>query len=584
MGEALVQKGKKMLFRAEWIILLVAVLGLITSCETDETEPGSSLEKGEVPVVYEVFEMEVQVVNSAPVVSREPEDYLNCSVIIDGRGIMDNYRGTARIRGRGNSSWLWYDKKPYRIKLDESSEILGLKRNRDWVLLPNYRDPTDLMNTFGFEVAEWLGLPFTNHTRYVEVTLNGDFIGLYQLTEQVEQGGNRVDVDDNDGLLICLDLDDGPSLNPGAGDNFWSAVFELPVCVKYPDEPTTGQLSAVRDDFAKLEKAIYDYNYDSVAALLDIPSFIDYLILQELVYNVEIDAPRSVFMYKDKGGKYVMGPVWDFDAGFDFDWSTMYTGHNFFNAQELVLGTDPANHKDGYRISNFFTQMFRNNQFVEEYKTRWNEVKDIIFEHAWEVMEEYVLSLQDAMARDFQRWPIDKNYAVEINRMEDWLSDRVPYLTSVINNYPPGTVATTKTDCGTITCDVTLSYSLGYNQAVTVNVDESTLLSKLGITHEQLYSADLRIVPLKTDGSEGMNNTNGVYGGWFEADNNPGYWANGHVYIEVFDNMTVWSCGLRAEEGYCSVGEEHSVRMQYQYTRGTETKTVTVVVNFTITA
>ncbi|MBN2214859.1 MAG: CotH kinase family protein [Bacteroidales bacterium] len=574
--------AEKVWHRAKGLLYLAAVLGLIISCETPETEPDNLHEDNEEPAACEVFEMEIQVENNAPVVSREKEEYLNCSIVIKGMDIYDDYQGTARIRGRGNSSWLWYDKKPYRIKLDETSEILGLKRNKDWVLLPNYRDPTNLMNAFGFEVAAWLGLPFTNHTRFLEVTLNGDYIGLYQLTEQVEEGGNRVDIDETDGILICLDLDDGPSLNPGAGDNFWSSVFEMPVCVKYPGEPSDGQLTDIRYDFAKLERAIYDYNYDSVAVLMDIHSFIDYLIVQELVYNVEIDAPRSVFMHRDKGGKYIMGPVWDFDAGFDFDWSTMYTGHNYFNAQELVLGTDPANHKDGYRISDFFTQLFRNNRFVGEYKARWNEVKDSVFKHAWEVMEEYEFCLQDAMARDFQRWPIDKNYTTEINRMEDWLSNRVTYLTSVVNDYPPGTVPTTKTDCGTISYDVIMSYSLGYHQTVTVNVDENTLLSMLGITHEQLYSDDLRIVPLKTDGSEGMNNTNGIFGGWFEADNNPGYWANGHVYIEIFDNMTVWSCGLRAEDGYCSVGEQHTVRMQYQFTQGTETMTVTVIVNFTI--
>ena len=576
---------KNFLFKIWKFSLLGVVMKLLISCQPMEIEPpDDSLGNSDIPVTYDVFEMVIQVENNAPIVSKESTDYLNCSVTVDGKGILDDYQGTARIRGRGNSSWFWYDKKPYRIKLDESSGILGMKKNRDWVLLSNYRDPTDLMNTFGFEVADWLGLPFTNHTRYVEVTLNGDYIGLYQLTEQVEQGGNRVDIDDINGVLICLDLDDGPSLSPDESDNFWSSVFDMPVCVKYPEDPTIDQIYSIRSDFGKLEQAINLYDYDSVAALLDIPSFIDYLIVQELVYNVEIDAPRSVFMFKDVGGKYFMGPVWDFDAGFDFDWSTMYTGHNYFNAQELVLGTDPVNHTRGYRIPGFFTQMFRNNQFVQEYKARWNEVKDSIFEHAWSEMEEYILNIQGALQRDFDRWPIDKNYTTETNRMKNWLSDRVTYLTTVINNYPSGTVATTKVDCGTMTCDVTMSYSLGYGQIVTVNVDESSLLTNLGITHEQLYGSDLKIVPLKTDGTEGMNNTNGVYGGWFEADNNPGYWANGHVYIEVFDNMTVWNCGLRAEDGYCSVGEQHNVSMQYQYTQGSETKTVIVVVNFTIAA
>jgi hypothetical protein len=578
------KKSGKALFSAKGLLLLAAVAGLITSCEPPETEQDDPQEEGEVIATCGVYEMDIQVVNNEPVVSKEKSDYLSCSVTINGKGIFDDYHGTARIRGRGNSSWLWYEKKPYRIKLDTTSEILGLKRNKDWVLLPNYRDPTNLMNAFGFEVADWLGLPYTNHTRFMEVTLNGDFIGLYQLTEQVEQGGNRVDIDETDGMLICLDADDGPYYSPDAGDNFWSAVFKVPVCVKHPDDPTADQLYAIRGDFAKLERAINDYHYDSVSMMLDIPSFIDYLILQELVYNVEIDAPRSVFMHKDKGGKYVMGPVWDFDAGFDFDWSTMYTGHNYFDEQELVLGTDPVNHRNGYRVSDFFTRMFYSEQFVREYKARWNEVKDSVFEHAWGVMEEYVFCLQDAMERDFERWPIDRNYNTEISRMEVWLSDRVSYLTSVINNYPSGNVPATKTDCGTIICDVTLSYSLGYHQIVTVNVHETALLSMLGITNEQLYSSELKIVPLNTDGSEGMNNTNGVFGGWFEADNNPGYWANGHVYIEVFDNLTVWSCGLRAEEGYCSVGEQHSVRMQYQLIQGTEIKTVTVIVNFTVAA
>jgi len=562
-------------------MLLTAAFGLMTACEP-EIDPNDPGEGEKVPFAFEVYKLAIQVENNAPIVSKENAGYLNCSISVDGKGTLNDYTGTARIRGRGNSSWLWYDKKSYRIKLDEKYPLLGLGRNSDWVLLANYRDPTDLMNVFGFEVADWLGLPFTNHTRFVEVTLNGDFIGLYQLTEQVEQGSNRVDVDDMDGLLICLDADDGPYYSPNSGDNFWSSVFEMPVCVKYPKDLSTGQLMVIRDDFSKLEQAINRYDYDAVAALLDIPSFINYLILEEFVYNVEIDAPRSVFMHKDKGGKYVVGPVWDFDAGFDFDWNTMYTGHNFFNAQELVLGTDPVNHRNGYRISNFFTQMFRHQQFVLEYKTRWDEVKDSVFEHAWNVMEEYEFCLQDAMVREYERWPVDRYYTTEIDRMEDWLSYRVGYLSSVITNYPAGTFPTVKIDCGTISCDVTLSYQTGYYQAVTVNVDENNLLSMLGITAGQLYSESMKIVPLKTDGSEGENNTNGLFGGWFEADNNPGYWSRGHVYIEIFDNRTAWNCGLRAENGYCAVGDQHSVRMQYQYSVGTETRTVTVIVNFTI--
>ena len=180
-------------------------------------------------------------------------------------------------------------------------------------------------------------MPYTNHSRYVEVTLNGEYIGLYQLTEQVEQGSSRVAVNDEQGMLISLDADDGPELNPNGEDNFWSTVYRMPICVKHPEDATAAQLKAVQDDFARLEQSIHEGNYEATAQLMNIASFIDYMMIQELVYNVEVDAPRSIYMHKDKNGLWTMGPLWDFDAGFDFDWGTMYTGHNYQQLQRTCI-------------------------------------------------------------------------------------------------------------------------------------------------------------------------------------------------------------------------------------------------------
>src|SRR5512133_32844 len=169
--------------------------------------------------------IKIDVANGAAITSKD--ESVPCTLTIDGQGSFADYSGTASIRGRGNSTWLWYEKKPYRIELDQKSQILGLKEDKDWVLLANYRDPTFLMNAFAFELADWMGLPYTNHSRFVEVTLNGDYIGLYQLTEQIEQGTNRVAVSDAGGLLLSLDEDDGPIAVPDATNNFASLVYEL---------------------------------------------------------------------------------------------------------------------------------------------------------------------------------------------------------------------------------------------------------------------------------------------------------------------------------------------------------------------
>lgn len=92
------------------ILLAAIVLVLISSCRSDLLDPIVPVE--ELPLDYEVFEMEIQIQNNAPVISKETIDYKACSIVINGQGLQNDYTGTAQIRGRGNSSWLWYNKKP----------------------------------------------------------------------------------------------------------------------------------------------------------------------------------------------------------------------------------------------------------------------------------------------------------------------------------------------------------------------------------------------------------------------------------------------------------------------------------------
>jgi hypothetical protein len=417
---------------------------LLANCSSSdnaipEPEEPETPEDTIIDYSYRVAQLNIETQYKAPILGKEKEHYVNFTMTIDSENDEWDYEGTGRIRGRGNSTWLWYPKKPYRMKLDEKASILGLAEEKDWVLLANYRDPTHLMNTFVFTAGNELGLPYTNHSRFVEVTLNGEYIGLYQLTEQVEQGKTRVNVADEGGLLISLDKDDGPELAPNESDNFWSEVYRMPICVKHPEDQSKEQLNAIKAEFALLEQAIKNHDYDATAKLMDMKSFIDYMLLQELVYNVEVDAPRSIYMHKDKDGKWFMGPLWDFDAGFDFDWSTMYTGHNYFMSyKELVLGTDPANRIGGYQVPKFFVDLFKNKRFVSEYKARWKEVKEWVMPVFWETTALYAEPAKEAMKRDLSKWPIDKIYSAEIKQMKNWLEARCNYLDTVIQNYPAG--------------------------------------------------------------------------------------------------------------------------------------------------
>lgn len=419
-------------------ISLICLPWMLAACSDNDNE-SPELTPEEQDYTFSVAQLTIETKDHAPILGKEKKHYVDFTLTVESDHPEWNYEGTGRIRGRGNSTWLWYPKKPYRMKLDEKASILGLDKEKDWVLLANYRDPTHLMNTFTFAAGQELGLPYTNHSRFVEVTLNGEYIGLYLLTEQVEQGESRVNVAEEGGILLSLDKDDGPELAPDEEDNFWSGVYRMPVCVKHPEDQTPDQLNAIKKEFALLEQAIKDNDYEAVAQLMDIPSFIDYLMLQELVYNVEVDAPRSIYMHKDKGGKWFMGPLWDFDAGFDFDWGTMYTGHNYFSShRELVLGTDPANRIGGYQVPRFFIDLFKNKRFVSEYKERWLEVREMVMPVFWETTAMYAEGAAEAMERNASCWPIDKDYATEIERMKDWLLKRRNHLDEVIANYPAG--------------------------------------------------------------------------------------------------------------------------------------------------
>ena len=533
---------------------------------------------------YKVFQLYITTDDGRDVTSKE--DYKSCQILLNGGGSFSNYSASASIRGRGNSSWLWYDKKPYRIKLDEKHKLLGLDKAKHWVLLANYRDVTDLMNTFVFEMGQWLGLPFTNHTRYVELFLNGDYKGVYQLTEQIQQNKNRVDISDDRGILLSLDVDDGPGESPNAGDNFYSKVYRMPAAVKYPKDEfaTANTVDSVKAEFAKLEQAIKAKDYAQVQQLLDIPSFIKYLQIQEFIYNVELSAPRSIYMHKDGDGPWVMGPLWDFDAGYDFDWGDMYHGHYFFaNYRETVMGSNPLKRNGNYNyVPQFFTDLFGCKEFVQAYKEQWASVKDSIVTRNWAEVEKYVKNLKGApMARELARWPLrGYSFSTEVEKMHQWLLNRCDFMTQLIENIPePDAPIVDDEVCGTVTTDCTMQWYDGYHQSNQVSVSKAEVLRLMGISEKDFQESKVSIVPLMNDGTEGSNGTNGVFGGWFNEDGEPGSYAEGHVYIEVFDDLWNWNCGLYQQNCY---DEGHTVRMQYQYPVGGVLKKVNVEVRFTI--
>ena len=135
-----------------------------------------------------------------PITSKD--EYVYAEYYIDNMGIegIDNVGSEdapelMQIRGRGNYTWSSFDKKPYRLKLDSKKPLLGMKRNKHWALMTNADDNLGgLRNTVGYELSRMMGLAWTPSQEPVEVVLNGDYIGLYMLTEIPRVEPDRVNI------------------------------------------------------------------------------------------------------------------------------------------------------------------------------------------------------------------------------------------------------------------------------------------------------------------------------------------------------------------------------------------------------
>jgi len=253
-------------------------------------------------------------------------DYVKCTVDI----VSDNekFSGaglTGKIRGRGNSTWTHFAKKPYRLKFDEKTDLFGMGKAKDWILLANALDLSMMRNLTVFRMAQQFeGCKYTTDCEFAHVYLNNQYIGLYLITEKVEEGKNRVDVgdglDDSNvplapeacGFLLEIggDKDDG---DRGFQPMIYSEINVPYTVIKSPevDVITEDQYKYIVDYLDRVQKAIFQDDFDTLCELVNIQSFVDCFICTQHI--LASDMGHCFYAYKEPGGKLSVGPLWDYD-------------------------------------------------------------------------------------------------------------------------------------------------------------------------------------------------------------------------------------------------------------------------------
>lgn len=372
----------------------------------------------EVPEVSAIPCIRIETEGRKPIV--EKKTYLPATIVIEANGWGEDYEGTTRIRGRGNSTW-GMPKKPYRLKLDKKSVILGLAEERDWVLLANYIDPTLMLNAVALKIGQLLELPFTNHAIPVDLILNGEYAGSYMLTEQVELSSTRVNIDKKEGILLELDT------NFDEDFQFKSTHYNLPVMVKDPDIESEEHFQRVKDEFHQLEAAIASDQFPNTPykEYLDVESLAKYFIVYNLTHNMEINHPKSTYIHKDAGGKYTMGPIWDFDWAYDFEGRGIH--FDSFQRPFLTNKNFPAPAL-GYT---FFSRFFKDPEFVALYKETWSHFYSEKKDELMEYIDWYAEQITESQKKDQAKWKNGTtNFPSKIYQLKAWLEGRFLFMDS----------------------------------------------------------------------------------------------------------------------------------------------------------
>lgn len=316
---------------------------------------------------------------------------------------LDGVEYALSVKGRGNTSWHTFPKKSYRLKLDEKSKLLGMSSDRDWCLIGNYVDPSLLRNIVASDMAKTMSaLKFTPSYRSVDLFINGEYKGVYMLSEKIEVAKDKVDLGDpilnEDGSVADFGffLEFGLDLsNPGTyGKDWFNTDYCKHVYIKDPDPATNSSA-----DY----KAIYNYVRAAEAAVvsgkgyedyLDLDSWVDWFIVNELTNNTESSMFRSFFMYKPAGGKLTVGPIWDFDLAFG----------NHTADIPSYKGWASVDFIHGDMNDNWMMFLTKDEKFMSLVRARWAEMKETLMDAARASVEKGAAELETAQENNFKVW------------------------------------------------------------------------------------------------------------------------------------------------------------------------------------
>lgn len=343
----------------------------------------------------------------------------NSTVFLTNAGGMSNIYSSANIKGRGNTTWK-YPKKPFSIKLKSKEKILGMAKDKHWALIANYLDRTYIRNALTYLIEQQTdGISWIPEGRYVDLVLNGKFLGNYFLCEKVRVSKKRIDISP-EGCLLEFDI------NFDEDNKFKTQRLNMPVNIQYPDngELSRSMYDSIKNYINRFETLVTAKDFPSdgeYRSMIDINSFADWYLVTELINNAELSHPKSVFMYIDKDGKLCMATQWD------NDWGT-------FQTPELWAA----------RPHFYYKYLMADKQFQDTIVQRWNMLRPRLERIMPQIDSLYRVTYKSCLY-DSQLWESSMEHSPNkdahlsqdsaIMCLKEYLKKRIGWLDREFNNY-----------------------------------------------------------------------------------------------------------------------------------------------------
>ena len=425
----------------KYLAQIVSTFVLFLSCLSVSSQNARQL--SDLPTVY--------IETEAPVTSKE--DYVKATLrYVDTKG--ETYYDALGIRGRGNSTWA-LAKKPYRIKFDKKQEFLGPERAKakSWTLIANYADKSLMRNALAAYVGELAGQPFTAAAEFVDLVLNGKYVGNYQISDQVEVRAKRVDIVEQDEPMTDTSNITGGYLLEVDGFAYYEPCYFMTsrgivITVKSPDDEIIDkrQTNYIRSYIQKFEDALFSADFtdpdNGYRKYVDENTLISWYVASEMTTNP--DAFWSTYIYKNQDDpKIYWGPMWDYDIAFN-------------NCNRKGDMTRRMIREDGFGkdlTGVWVRRMWEDPWFVNAVNEKWKSmIGDGLEDNLLKFIDDKEAELTQSQCLDGELWPVDQRvhdeyclfstYSATVDFLRRFVSERIDFLTETFEKEAEGVVPT----------------------------------------------------------------------------------------------------------------------------------------------